>query len=138
MNWDSFAENIRRGRRFEKQERPQWVGDESISVKIEAPTQLKGKRGRIDIRLFDAEEGHAIIIELKATDWDKMTAHRVRPNALRHARQIWRYIETESDVLAHKVTPGIIYPVAPKTPGRKEEIETILGEQSIEVVWRTE
>jgi hypothetical protein len=79
-----------------------------------------------------------VIVELKASNWDQMTSRRVRPNALRHARQLWRYVETELDVLHHEVLPAIVYPVAPKTPGRKAEIEAILEERGIQVVWRAE
>ena len=142
MSRKSFLKQIRRGREFERWERSYWTGDETEDVGFETPTRWKGKRGRIDIRLADAEEGYIIVVELKATQWDKMLPHRVRPNALRHARQIWRYIEAElqqaqGDIHLNEVHPAIVYPTTPKTPGRKKEIETILNEQGIQVVWRT-
>jgi len=80
------------------------------------------------------EEGHTVLVEIKASNWDKMAPHRVRPNALRHARQIWRYIESE--LADRPVLPALVYPNEPKTPGRKEEIEGILHERLIQVVWR--
>jgi hypothetical protein len=133
-NWENFLQRIRRGREFEKNERSHWRprGDEELS--FEAPSHHKGKRGRIDIRLFDLEEGFTVVVELKATDWDRMAPHRVRPNALRHTRQIWRYIEAElenADVL-----PALVYPAVPETPGRKGGVESILHERFIQVVWR--
>jgi hypothetical protein len=133
----SFRRHIKRGREFEKWERSQWKGGINDAIESEAPTQFNGKSGRIDIRLYDTEEGHTVIVELKATQWDKMKSHRVRPNALRHARQIWRYIDAELEI-NHSVLPAICYLAEPKTPGRKEEIEEILNEQAIQVVWRPE
>jgi hypothetical protein len=132
----SFQRRIKRGRAFEKWERDQWIGDLNSLADFEAPTKWKGKRGRIDIKLVDSEEDHTIIVELKASNWDKMKPHRVRPNALRHSRQIWRYIEAE--LSERSVLPAIIYPASPKLPGRKELIEEILGERLIQVVWRDE
>jgi len=131
---ESFGKRVRRGRRFQTWERSKWSGLAHEAVETEAQTGWKGKRGRIDLRLVDEEEGHSVVVEMKASDWDKMAPHRVRPNALRHARQLWRYINAELE--GGPVLPAIVYPVEPKTPGRKEEIEAILHERYIQVVWR--
>ena len=132
----TFRKRVRRGRKFEKWERKFWHEGVNKLAEFEADTRWKGKRGRIDIRLVDAEEGHTVVIEIKATDWDAMKTHRVRPNALRHARQIWIYIEAE--LQGHSVLPALIYPRFPKTPGRKQEVEQILNDRLIQVVWRDE
>lgn len=142
MDTESFLERIRRGREFEKWERSYWTGDGNEDIGFEAETRWKGKRGRIDIRLADAKEGRVVLAELKASDWDKMAPHRVRPNALRHARQLWRYIEAElpqgqENTGVQGVLPAIVYSTEPKTPGRKDVIETILKERGIQVVWRS-
>lgn len=131
-----FLNRVKRGRKFENWERDQWVGDLNEQAKFEAATAYKGRRGRIDIKLVDEDEGHTIVVEIKATNWDKMKPYRVRPNALRHVRQLWRYIEAELE--EGDVLPAIIYPRTPKTPGRKDEIEEILQEMGIQVVWRDE
>lgn len=128
-----FQGNISRGRKFEQSERSYWE-KKNIPVEVEAPTEFEGKRGRIDILLKDTEEGHTIVVEIKASNWDKMKAHRVRPNALSHARQIWRYIEGELG--DQDVIPAIVYPKTPQAKERKVEIEEILDEQGIQVVWR--
>ena len=79
------------------------------------------------------------VIEIKRTDWDRMKPHRVRPNVQRHARQVWRYIEPFlDDEDPRDACPGIIYEHVPTVPGRVEEIETVLNERAIQVVWRTE
>jgi hypothetical protein len=67
-----------------------------------------------------------------------MGSHRVRPNALRHACQIWTYVEPYLDRAHVAVCPGLIYDRIPKTPGRLEEIESILNESGVQVVWRRE
>ena len=141
MDTESFLERVRRGREFEDWERSYWTGSEDEDIKFEGSTQWKGKRGRIDIRLADAKNGYVVVVELKATEWDRMLPHRVRPNALRHARQLWRYAEAELqqaqvDIHLDEVLPAIIYPARPKTPGRQEEVETLLNERGIQVIWR--
>ena len=62
-----FQQRIKRGRAFEKWERDHWIGDLNSLADFESPTRWKGKRGRIDIKLVDNDEDHAIIVELKAT-----------------------------------------------------------------------
>jgi hypothetical protein len=99
-------------------------------------TDFNGKRGRVDTMLFDKDERHTIVVEIKASNWDKMKPHRVRPNALRHVRQLWRNIKAELKEGA--ILPTVIYPGTPKTPGRKNQIEEILHEMGIQVVWRDE
>ena len=131
-----FLKRVRRGRKFEEWERSHWTGELNSAAKFEAPTQLDGKHGRVDIRLNLEEDGHIVIVELKATDWDKLKEHRVRPTGLRHANQIWRYIEADLSPL--DVTPAIVYPSPPTTPGRKDKLEEILNERGIQVVWRDE
>ena len=131
---DTFQKRASRGRRFESWELSKWADPEHTAVEAEAASSWKGKRGRADLRLIDTEEGHTILVEIKATDWDKMAAHRVRPNALRHARQIWRYINAE--LADRPVLPALVYPSEPEMPSRKEEIERMLHERLIQVVCR--
>jgi hypothetical protein len=131
---ERFKKPPRRGRGFQTWEESKWNGPGHKAVEREAGTKWKGKRGRIDLRLVDREEGHSVLVEIKASYWDRMAPHRVRPNALRHARQLWRLVDAELE--GGPVLPAIVYPVEPETPGRKEEIEAILHERSIQVVWR--
>jgi hypothetical protein len=130
----NFGNRVSRGRRFEEWERSKWDKPEHADVEVEASSSWRGKRGRVDLRLIDTEEGHTVLAEIKASNWDRMAPHRIRPNVLRHARQIWRYIEAELE--NQPVLPALVYPNEPATPGRKEEIESILHERLIQVVWR--
>ncbi len=131
-----FLKCVRRGRKFEAWERAHWNNELNSAAEFEAPTQWEGKRGRVDIRLKLEEDVQTILVEIKATNWDLLKEHRVRPTALRHARQIWRYIEDHLNPL--DVIPAIVYPSPPTKPGCKEEIEEILNDRLIQVVWREE
>jgi hypothetical protein len=134
--FQEFIQRVNRGRKFEEWERSHWNSKLNSAREFEAATEWEGKRGRVDIRLKLEEDGNIVIVEIKATNWDKIKQDRVRSTALRHARQIWRYIEAHLTPL--DVTAAIVYPSPPLLPGRKEQIEDIFDEKAIQVVWREE
>lgn len=134
--YQKFLRRVERGRKFEEWERAHWNNELNSAAKFEAPTEWKGKLGRVDIKLQLEEDGSVVIVEIKATNWDNLKEHRIRPTVLRHSRQIWRYIEAHLTPL--DVTPALVYPAPPVTSGRKEQIEEILNERGIQVVWREE
>jgi hypothetical protein len=134
--FQEFMERVKRGRKFEEWERSHWNGKLNAAREFEASTQWDSKGGRVDIRLKLEEDGNVVIVEIKATNWDKIKENRVRSTALRHSRQVWRYIEAHLTPL--DVTPAIVYPSPPITPGRKEQVEEILNERGIQCVWREE
>ncbi len=133
---NEFLRRMSRGRRFERWEKAQWLKGVTQTPEFETIANWKGKRGRVDIRIDVPENNQIVVVEVKASDWDKMKPHRVRPNALRHANQVWRYIAAY--VSPQEVIPALVYPSTPKTPGRKEEVESILDEYAIAAVWRDE
>ena len=132
--YQEFLKRVKSGRKFEEWERAHWNNELNSAAKFEAPTEWKGKHGRVDIKLQLEEDGNVVIVEIKATNWDNIKEHRIRPTALRHSRQIWRYIEAHLTPL--DVTPALVYPSSPITSGRKERIEEILNERGLQVVWR--
>lgn len=126
-----------RGRQFESAENAEWKEQVDIDVTIQAALELQGgRRGRIDI-LIPEKDGSYSIIEAKATNWDDMAEHRIRPNILRHARQLMRYVYPfwERGV---DVCPGLIYPRPPLSVDRRNQVEDTLAEKSIQVVWFSE
>jgi hypothetical protein len=129
---------LRRGKQFERIEKKSWRLDAKGGRLIfeKAVKHPGGRPGRIDI-LVDELEGFVSVVEIKATDWDRVKSHRVRLNLRRHARQVWRYIETyvEADT---DVCAGIIYPKPPKDAALRSLIESFLNEEFIQVVWREE
>ena len=126
-----------RGRQFEADENAEWTELPNIRLELQHTLTLqKAGRGRIDI-LIEEIDGSYSIIEVKATDWEAMAEHRVRPNILRHARQVMKYVYPywEKGI---DVCPGIIYPRPPRSVDRKLQVEETLAEQSIQVVWFSE
>lgn len=122
----------------------------------EAFAPSAGRRGFIDLLLVDADEHHAAldrvghvldtplasvcVIEIKATDWDTMRAKNVRPNVLRHARQLLRYFEhvfqqLESGILEH-LSSAMIYRRAPSSFSRRRYIESVFEDDyCTPVIW---
>ena len=100
-----------------------------------------GRVGRMDVHV-DVDDNFVAVVEIKNTDWDRMTREAVRRNARRQARQIWKYIESQLDGLGgderKEVCPGIVFPRRPTTPGRLELIEKLFEDEGIPVVWDDE
>ena len=123
-----------RGRQFELAEKAEWQRVQGLHVTLEHGLTLQqGNRGRIDIFIEEQDMSRSII-EVKATDWDAMDDHRLRPNVLRHARQVMKYVYPFWN-RGIDVCPGIAYPRAPSSPDRRQQIENALAERSIQVVW---
>ena len=81
----------------------------------------------------DNPDGTIAIVEIKASDWDRMTDLAVRRNVRRQIKQIWDYIESQIIVKGEyvptgeqkTVCPGIIFPKRPKDKNRLELIEKV-------------
>jgi hypothetical protein len=65
-----------------------------VLIQFEAATAWGSRHGRIDIRIDDGTD--IAVVEIKATNWDRLKRGTIRRMALRHARQIWRYIDDPS------------------------------------------
>ncbi len=128
---------FRRGKEFHAILQREWKRDAQGEVAVEK-TVIKrgGRRGRVDV-LIDADDDLMVVVEMKASDWDRMAPNAVRRNVLRQARQIWDYIESQ---LAEDkdVSPGVIFPKQPKSQQRLNLIEKLFEEQGISVVWQDE
>ena len=98
-------------------------------------TKPGGRNGRIDVHVDCGSD--VAVVEIKMSDWDRMTPDAVRRNVRRQARQIWQYIESQ---LAEDkdVSPGVIFPRLPSDPERLDLLERLFGEEGIQVVWREE
>lgn len=98
-----------------------------------------GRRGDGRIDWMGAIEGSraALVGEIKHTDWDAMRPHRVMPNARRHGRQLWRYLESPEVAAVGEewVQMFVEYPKRPSTPRRAEIIEDVLAEFGVTVSW---
>ena len=76
-------------------------------------------------------------VEIKASDWDRMTTEAVRRNVRRQVKQIWDYIESQL-AEGKEISPGIVFPKRPKDPARQGFIEHLFAEEAITVVWEDE
>lgn len=93
----------------------------------------------------DQKDGTIAIIEIKASNWDRMTEKAVRRNVRRQIKQVWDYIESQIMKGQHvptgegkDVCPGIIFPKRPKDKERKKWIENRFEDEGIVVVWDDE
>ena len=138
---------LRRGKAFHKLIQAEWEDEAQGTVRVERQVvKTGGRKGRIDVFVNDEDpNGTVAIVEIKATDWDKIKTGNIRRNARRQIRQVLGYIE--SQIRAGKfvptgegkhVSPGIIFPRRPRDPRRLRQIETLFWEEGITVVWHDE
>ncbi len=112
------------------------ISEKNISLK-----ELKNaeqKHGRIDI--FIEEIGDFVtIVEIKATDWDKIKSKNIKRNLYRHQKQIFKYIDRYVNVDHIDTCLGMIYPKPPKKKGLKQFIESYLeNNYGVPVYWYSE
>lgn len=87
--------------------------------------EIKQQSGRMDI--FIEELGDFVtIVEIKATNWDKIKPKNIKKNLYRHQKQLFNYIDKYLEIDNLDVCLGIIYPEPPKTKGLREFIEKYL------------
>lgn len=129
-------EPLRRGKAFHRKVQADWHAEAEGDVSAEkAVTKPTGRRGRIDA-FADGDDSKALV-EIKATDWDRMTDGAVKRNVRRQIGQIWSYIEGQPDD-AEGVCPGIVFPRRPRDRERMLLIEQMFEEEGIPVVWEDE
>ena len=119
-----------RGIWFEKAENAEWLDLPDIRAKAQERVKLSsGGYGRVDA-LSEGEDGSFSIVEVNATNWGVMAERRVRPNTLRHAQQVMKYVDPFWEQRLD-VSPGIIHPQTPKSRARKLQIEAALANRII-------
>jgi len=107
-------------------------------VSFSAMENVRKKSGRMDILISELGD-FVTILEIKATDWDRIKPRNIRRNLWRHQKQLFAYVDTCIEVDKLDVCLGIIYPRPPKTPGLRERIEACLeGNYGVPAYWYTE
>lgn len=136
-------EPLKRGKRFQKVIQAEWAATAQRNVRSERWVLKQcGRRGRVDVFVDDSDpEGSVAIVEIKATDWDRMTDKAVRRNSRRQKSQVVGYIESQIKAGGYmptgeqkSVSPIIIFPKQPRDPQRRELIENLFLQEGIVVV----
>ena len=128
-----------RGKKFHKKLQEDWkkaAEDQEVTPE-ERITKPSGRKGRIDVFVDASDEKDknlVAVVEIKASNWDRMTLKALRRNVARQASQIWDYIESQLEQ-GKDVSPGVILKERPKDPERLELIEQLFDERGIPVVW---
>lgn len=147
MKGNKQPEQLLRGKIFHKKIQKSWMETAQGKTMLERGIlKQSGRKGRVDVFVDDENpEGNVAIVEIKASDWDKMTDSAVCRNIRRQIKQIWDYIE--SQILkgeyvptgeGKSVCPGIIFSKRPKDKNRMKLIEDLFWEEGIQVVWDDE
>ena len=136
-----------RGKEFHKLIQKEWEEEAEGDITRERHIIKKnGRKGRVDIFVNDDDPKSPIaIVEIKATNWDKILEKNINRNIRRQIKQIWDYIESQildgkfTENGEHKdVCPGIIFPHMPKDKTLKQKIENDFEEYGITAVWHDE
>jgi len=107
-------------------------------LSFERLPHLRQKFGRADILITDLG-GFVTVLEIKATDWDKIEPANVKRNLYRHQRQLFMYVEKCLEVDKLDVCLGIIYPHPPRKPGLRSSVENHLESQyGVPAYWYSE
>ena len=138
---------LRRGKAFHKKIQAEWENEAEGSISRERIVFIPdGRKGRVDI-FVDTNDPDSVIaiVEIKASDWDRMTDKAVRRNVRRQINQVWNYLESQikdgkmvPTGEGKNVSPGIIFPKRPVDRERMNLIEKLFEEEGIPVVWYDE
>jgi hypothetical protein len=143
---------LRRGREFERLVKTKWQQRSEVTPLLEHATARVGpkvSRGRVDIFVHAdldpvwGEPGSAVagrdayVVEIKATEWDRIPARRVAPYVRRQARQVWDYLEAalDDDSPFEHASGSIVFPRKPGRPGLARLIEMMFLRWALDVHW---
>jgi len=136
-------ELLRRGKEFHRLVQGDWAGEvEKATVRSEHSIRFtaafssgkRSRRGRLDL-FIDQIEDFVTVVEIKATDWDRVVAYNRRRLLTAHRRQIMHYVDKYLDDDHVSVCAGIIYPKAPSNHDLKAEVESYFHSNSLQVLW---
>jgi hypothetical protein len=136
-------ELLRRGKEFHRLVQADWAGViEKAAVRAEHSIHFvnagnactRRRRGRLDV-FIDQIDDFVTVVEIKATDWDRVLCRNRRKLLASHRRQVLRYVDKYLDDDHISVCAGIVYPKAPSSDAVRIEVESYLNEHALQVVW---
>ena len=99
---------------------------------------VKQKSGRMDILITELGD-FVTVLEIKATDWDRIKPENVKRNLYRHQRQLLMYVDKHVTVDDVQVCLGIIYPEPPRKAGLRAFVESWLeNHYGVPAYWYSE
>jgi len=139
MRTSPEPERLRRGKQFHRTIQQEWLRTtkDGQARPERSIRKVNGRNGRVDI-LVEELGDFVALVEIKATDWNRMAEGNVPRNARRHIRQLWTYIDAALELEGQQVCPGIIFPTRPRDPRRTDLIEKLFNDEGIQVVWHDE
>ena len=112
---------------------------EEKNVSFEKMKSITSIRGRIDILIIEEGNDFLVIYEIKATDWDKIKIQNIKRNIYRHQKQIFKYIDTYSEIFDLWANLALLYPQPPKDKLKKKLIEEYSpNKYGVPVYWFSE
>jgi len=130
---------LKNGKRFHKLIQKEWEStvNDGLAISEKYIKRVDGRNGRIDI-LVEEFSDYVSVIEIKATDWDRIKPENIKRNIRRQIRQIWRYIDSQLEVYSMDVCPGIIFPKLPQNTELLRLVEDTFNAEGVQVVWHDE
>jgi len=135
---------LKRGKEFQRTVQIDFIKNDKSGflsiekhVSLESLKDIKQRKGRMDIFVYEDSDDFVTIFEIKATDWDNIK--HIKRNLYRHSKQLFNYIDKYMNVDKKNVCLGIIYPFPPKKVGLREQIEKLAMDlYSFPVYWYNE
>jgi len=131
---------LRRGKRFHKLIQREWLktAKDGYPRPERFIKKISGNYGRVDILVEQLGKEMVSVVEVKATDWERIKPQNLQRNLRRQIKQVWKYVDSQLDVYGFRVCPGIIFPKLPKDPKRLNIIEAAFNSGGIQVIWHNE
>lgn len=131
-------ERMEEGKAFHHAIQNDWLQHAEGVVRTEVEiTKPSGRKGRIDV-FVDTDDNLAVVVEAKSTNWDRIEFRNVRPNVLRHIRQVWDYLGAimgpNND--GTPVSPALLYRNKPSDPVKVQLIDELCDQYSVQVAWQ--
>jgi hypothetical protein len=132
---------FRKGKAFHTEVQDLWKHEAEGKPTREFPVTKPGAKpgdakGRVDIHV-DAGNGLVAVVEVKSTDWTRMSDSKVRRTVAEYSRQVWEYIDSK-ELRDKDVSPGMVLLGMPSDAERLRLVEELFEEEGIAVSWQDE
>ena len=128
---------LKRGKIFHSDVQKIWEDEAEGDTDCEkVVTKPSGSTGRIDVYV-DADEELGVVVEIKSTNWNRMSDAMVRRTIAEYSKQVWDYIDSK-ELRGKDICPGIVLIGKPADEARTRMIDELFEEDGIPVSWQDE